>query len=107
MNERRVPGSPVVKALPMQRVQVQSLVRELRFCTLCGAVKKKKKKRWKLIKTQTLFSRNSLSSKDKELHPHPTYKRIRYPKGGMCQESSQVDLNQDVKNSQVWTDGSG
>ena len=47
MNERRrdFPGSPVVKALPMQRVQVQSLVRELRFCTLCGAVKKKKKKK--------------------------------------------------------------
>ena len=32
----------MVKALPMQRVHVQSLVRELRFCTLCGAVKKNK-----------------------------------------------------------------
>lgn len=108
MNERRrdFPGSPLVKALPMQRVQVQFLVRELRFCTLCGAVKKKKR-RWKVTKMQTLFSRNSRSSKDKELHPHSTYMRICYPKGGICQGSSQVDLNQDVKNSQVGTDRSG
>ena len=28
----------------MQRAQVQSLVRELRFCKPCGAAKKKKKK---------------------------------------------------------------
>ena len=68
---------------------------------------KKKRRRWKVTKTQTLFSRNSRSSKDKKLHPHSTYMRTCYPKGGICRGSSQVDLNQDVKNSQVGTDSIG
>ena len=36
------PGGPVVKT-PLQRVQVQSLIGELRSCMLCGVAKKKKK----------------------------------------------------------------
>ena len=40
------PGAPVVRTpcLQFSRALVQSLVRELRYCKLCGVAKKKKKK---------------------------------------------------------------
>ena len=40
------PGAPVVRTpcLQFSRAQVQSLVRELRYCKLCGVAKKKREK---------------------------------------------------------------
>lgn len=47
------PSDPVVKILPFKGVQVQSLVRELRFHLPCCAGKKKKKKTPSKIKQST------------------------------------------------------